>query len=276
MTPKDIVVFIEEEDTRISRMAFAAALAERWGAHLIATFVANRIELHPSNGFARGSGVEALLQKHRAAVRDTETRARKAFESLTDRGTVSSEWRLSENEDGEALMLHARHADLAIVGPPARPAGPRRMLSLSEDVIFASGRPTLLLPAGWPSNRVGQRVIVGWNGSREAANAIANAMPFLVAAESVHLVVVPGAQNSLGAEPGADMSRHLARHGVEVVLEQCPGTDAGGILLERARSLDADLLVMGAYGRSKISEFVFGGATRTVLARADVPILLSR
>ncbi|WP_372396302.1 universal stress protein [Azospirillum sp. HJ39] len=276
--PKDIVVFIEADEERAGRLAFAAALARRWQAHLIATFVANRLELTPSSSFARGGGVEAMLRKHHAAARVAAAETRTLFDRIVADADISGEWRLSDHEDGETLMLHARHASLAIVGPPLRPTRPVRMLSLSEDVIFASGRPTLLLPAGWPSHRIGRRIVVGWNGSREASTAIALAMPFLTAADIVHLVVVPEARPNgrLGADPGADMSRHLARNGVEVVLEQRPGTDAGTVLLDHARSVDADMLVMGAYGRPRISEFVFGGTTRTVLAKADTPILLSR
>jgi nucleotide-binding universal stress UspA family protein len=103
-------------------------------------------------------------------------------------------------------------------------------------------------------------------------------MPFLVNATAVHLVVVPEAKirSLLGAEPGGDISRHLARHGVPVMLEQSEGSEAGAVLLERARTLNADMLVMGVYGRSKISEFIFGGATRAVLSAAELPLLLSR
>ena len=276
--PKDIVVFIEADEERAGRLAYAAALAQNWQAHLIATFVANRLELTPGSGFARGGALEAMLRQHHTTTRNAATEARTLFDRIVADTGISGEWRLSDHEDGESLMLHARHASLAIVGPPLRPPRPARMLSLSEDVIFASGRPTLLLPAGWPSHRIGRRIVVGWNGSREAATSIALAMPFLTAADVVHLVVVPEARPNglLGGDPGADMSRHLARNGVEVVLEQRPGTDAGTVLLDHARTVDADLLVMGAYGRPRISEFVFGGTTRTVLAKANTPILLSR
>lgn len=102
-------------------------------------------------------------------------------------------------------------------------------------------------------------------------------MPFLIAAEAVHLVVAADARIQVlyGEDPGADMAAHLARQGVPVLLEQCPADDAGAVLLDRCVAIDADLLVMGAMGRPRISEFVFGGATRTVLARARVPLLLS-
>ena len=278
MTPKDIVVFLEEEEGRADRIAFAAALAGKWGAHLIATFVEDRLELSPHNAFAVGAGLESMLRTHQERVREAEAQTRRIFEDLAGRQQITSEWRLSAEEVGETLMLHARHASLAIVGPPGRPSRRTTTLSLSEDVIFASGRPTLLMPAAWPAERIGRRIVVAWNGSREATSAIADAMPFLVDAASVHLVVVPEAKvrGLLGADPGADISRHLARHGVPVVLEQCQGSDAGSVLLERAHALDADLLVMGAYGRSKISEFVFGGATRAILDAADFPVLLSR
>lgn len=278
MTPKDIVVFIEEKQGRTARMAFAAALAAKWNAHLIATFVAHRMELNPCNGFAEGAGLVSMLRKHALAVKEASEQTREEFEELARRHDITCEWRFSDGETGEALMLHARHASLAIVGPAERRRGVLRTLSMSEDIIFASGRPTLLLPFDWPADRIGRRIVVGWNGSREAANAVANAMPFLVAAESVHLVVVPEprVRGILGAEPGVDISRHLARHGVPVFLEQHEGQDAGAVLLERARNLEADMLVIGAYGRPKISEIVFGGATRAVLTDADIPILLSR
>lgn len=278
MRPRDLVVFIEEEEGRNHRLAYAVEIAGRWKAHLIATFVAKQLALSPSRCFAVGAGLKEMLRCHQEEVREAEAQTRTFFESLARGSGISTEWRFSENEAGEVLMLHARHAALAIVGPPARPSGPVTTLSLSEDVIFASGRPSLLLPTDWPADRVGRRIVVGWNGSREATRAIAAAMPFLIDADAVHLVVVPEpkVRGLLGAEPGMDISRHLARHGVAVVLEQQNGEDAGEVLLERSRSLDADMFVMGAYGGPRISEFLFGGVTQTVLRGAEIPILLAR
>jgi nucleotide-binding universal stress UspA family protein len=278
MLPKDVVVFLEEEAGRSHRLAFAAALARRWQAHLIATFVVQRLELDPHAGFAVGEALSSMLRKHQAEVTEAVAQAREEFDALVERRSFTGEWRVSENEVGEALMLHARHASLAIVGPPARRMHDMTTLSLSEDMIFASGRPTLLLPIDWPAERIGQRIVIGWNASREAVRAIADAMPFLVQADKVHLVVVPDAKirGLYGADPGTDMAQHLARHGVTVNLDQCGGEDAGEVLLDRCRAVDADMLVVGAVGRARISEFVFGGATRTVLGAANLPILLSR
>lgn len=278
MTPKDIVVFIEGADGRDARLGFAAALAEAWDAHLIATFVTEELALRRHAGHAIGAGLSSMMELHRQTVERACTDVRAAFEAIVANRTMTHEWRVSRDEIGEALMLHARHASLAIVGPSPTIDQPTTVLSLSEDVIFASGRPTLRLPLDWPAGRLPRRIVVGWNGSREAARAIADAMPFLTAAEAVHLVVVPEGKirGLLGAEPGADVSRHLARHGVNVTLTQLAGGDAGSLLLDHARRHDADLLVMGASGQSRISEFIFGGATRWILAHALLPVLLSR
>lgn len=278
MRPKDIVAFLEGETDPGQRLAFAAALAERWGAHLIATFVARDFALDHHAGFAIGDGLRGMLDHHRAVEEREQAAAAAAFARVADGRAITSEWRVARNEAGEALMLHARHADLAIVGPPQPDALPTTALGLSREVIFASGRPTLLLPADWPAARLPARVLVGWNASREAARAVADAMPFLVEAEAVHLAVVPEPKIAglLGADPGTDIARHLARHGVRVTVDRLAGADTGQALLDHAGRLDADLLVMGATGQSRISEFLFGGATRTILARAGLPILLSR
>lgn len=278
MSPKDLVVFLETGLGHNQRLGYAAALAKRWQAHLIATFVTQPLALHPHAGFAVGAGLSSMLAEYQAETEATLTQARTEFEALVERRSFTAEWRVSANETGEALMLHARHASLAILGPPARQSDTTTMLSLSERMIFASGRPCLLVPTDWPAERLASRIVVGWNGGREATRAIADAMPFLIAAESVRLVVVPDArvQTLFGPEPGADMAAHLARQGVPVVLEQHSGDDVGTVLLDRCAATDADLLVMGAMGRPRISEFVLGGATRAVLGTAHVPLLLSR
>lgn len=278
MSPRDLVVFLDQHAGHSQRLAFAVSLAKRWQAHLIATFVTQPLALHPHASFAVGTGLSSMLADYHADAETARAQARAEFDRLTDRRSFTSEWRESDNEAGEALMLHARHASLAILGPPARQSSTTTVLGLSERMIFASGRPCLLVPTGWSSERLGNRIVVGWNGSREATRAIADAMPLLTAAEAVHLVVVPDArtQTLFGEDPGADMAAHLARQGAPVVLEQRQGDDAGAVLLDRCAATDADLLVVGAMGRSRISEFILGGATRTVLDRVDVPVLLSR
>lgn len=278
MLPKDLVVFLVQDCRgNHQRLAFAAALAKRWQAHLIATFVTHPLAWNPYAGFAVGAALPAMMEAHTARKAAAVEEARRAFEQLTARRSFSSEWRVSEEESLDALMFHARHADLAVLGLAERRQASVEVLGLSEKLVFASGRPCLLLPRDWPVERGVRRVVIGWNGGREAARAIGDALPFLLAADAVHLVVVPDARTKgpYGREPGADMAAHLARHGVRVVLEQQAGNDAGAVLLERCAAIDACLLVMGAKGRSEVGEFLLGGATRAVLGAARLPLLVS-
>ena len=278
MVPKDLVVFLEQSPHGTGgRLAFAAALAKRWQAHLIATFVTRPLLLEPHAGFAMGPALTEMLATYQANLDQALQHARAEFDALVERRSFTAEWRVSDGETGEALMLHARHAGLAVLGPPAQQRNVPSMLSLAESLILASGRPCLLLPDDWPAERLARRVVIGWNGGREATRAIADATPLLAAAETVRLVVVPDdrTRNLLGPQPGADMAAHLARQGLPVELEQCPGDDAGAVLLDRCAALRADLLVMGAMARSRWSEVVFGGATRTVLSLAQMPVLVS-
>lgn len=279
MFPKDLVVFLESDGHHARRLEFAAGLAKRWQAHLIATFVARPLDSDPHAGFAVGDAIEAMMATYRAQVAQAAAQARTDFDALCDRRSFTSEWRVSEDEEGEALVLHARHACLSVLGPPAAQRETPVPFGLSEKMLFASGRPCLLLPDGWPVDvGTGRRIVVGWNGSREAARSIAAAMPFLVAADTVHLVVAPRAPRGSGAygqDAGADMAAHLARHGVPVVVDPSDASDAGALLIQRCATVDADLLVMGAMGRSRISEFVFGGATQTVFATASLPLFVA-
>jgi len=124
---------------------------------------------------------------------------------------------------------------------------------------------------------VGQRVVVGWNSTREAARAVNDAMPLLVAAEVVTVLTIDAREAPLGHGqlPGADISLHLARHGVKAQVEQTVSADlsVGDVLLSRAADLGADLLVMGAYGHSRLRELLLGGATRTLLGFTGLSVV---
>lgn len=280
INPKDIVACVDTIDAgaNAQRITYAAALAQQWDAHVAVAYVPDELTLDPHAGFARGSAIADVLDKFTIRRADSESEIRAVVESVKARFGVSCELRLCDGEAGEALMLHARHAAIAILGSRRRPDRQVSALTLSEDVIFASGRPSILLPSQWVVERPIGKIVVGWNGSREAARAIADAMPFLIYADEVRVIVVsePKISRLLGQDPGTDISRHLARHGVSVVLEQFDGADAGNLLLSSVQKIDADMIVVGAYGQPKISEFVFGSATQTLLANAEVPVLLSR
>src|SRR5260370_35813423 len=124
------------------------------------------------------------------------------------------------------------------------------------------------------------RIIAGWQASREARRAVADALPFLVAAASVTLLVVDSAERAgrHGEEPGADIALYLTRHGARVEVEQVlsQGSPVADIILSVAANHGVDLIVIGAYSHARSVEMVFGGVNRTLLARAPVPVLMSR
>ena len=171
------------------------------------------------------------------------------------------------------LAAQARTYDLAIVPKYGHP----ETAFVAEGLVFESGRPVLLLPARLGEDASFDTIAIGWDGSRAAARALADALPLCVHARTVELVAING-EKELGTGPSlSDARRHLRAHGIEARESEVPagGQDAGTALLRHCGTIAADLLVMGAYGHSRLREFALGGATASVLADATLPVLLS-
>lgn len=279
-TPKDIVVYLDaaDHDGHQTLLQYAAALAKTWRAHLVAALVPQQPGYNRHSEFARGDAVAAMFELYQERKRASLASVQAMLIELARIHGIECELRNCDGEIGEALMLHARHASLGILGSTRGAERRESALTLSEDVIFASGVPSILVPSGWDVARPVRKVVIGWNASREATRAVSDAIPLLVQAEDVRVVVVPEAKINrlLGEDPGTDISRHLARYGVRVTLDSLKGNDAGALILSKSVEIDADLIVMGAFGQSKITEFVFGSATGSILRNATIPILLSR
>ena len=149
-----------------------------------------------------------------------------------------------------------------------------------EGALFSSGRPALVVPAGTFPTLKPKRVMVAWDARLEAARAVREAIEILAAADDVRIVLVdPKADEAdHGAEPGADVAAYLARHGVKVTVDRLPsqGMTVAEILRRHARDAGAELLVMGAYGHSRLRERIFGGTTRSMLEETTVPVFMAR
>jgi nucleotide-binding universal stress UspA family protein len=279
---QNIAVFLDDTPEGETVGAHAVELARRYGAHVIGIDGLSRIPLgHPSDDFARGSeAIGSVINRHRAAEAQRVGAVGRCFTERALKQGVSPEFRVIRRDrgDDDDAVLNSLHCDLVVIGHPDPHGLPE---GWSPDrLLMASGVPLLIIPDGWRSESIGTKILVCWNASREARRATADAMPFLSAARSVTVLVVDPAHRAHqhGAEPGADIALYLARHGAQVDVEcaTSAGASVADVILSRAAALGVDLIILGAYSHPRWAEVVFGGVTRTMLARMPIPVLVSR
>lgn len=277
MTYRDILVHLTEDPRNAARTDAALQMARRWDAHLTALYTLPP----PQQLYYMGEYVPAeLFQQQMEEARKKAKAARAAFEEAAARQSVTCDWIESDRLPVDAVEHHGRAFDLLVLGQPdpdpkdplAVPAG---ISVLPHELALRAGRPILAVPYVGKYPAIGQRVMVAWNGSKEATRAVHDAMPFLAAAKQVTVFGI-NPDRSRGT-PGAELARHLARQGVtvEVAHTVAEDIDAGEALLSAVADRSADLLVMGAYGHARLREMVFGGVTETVLGSMTCPVLLS-
>lgn len=281
--PKTIAVFLDASPSGERRAARAAAFAKRWNAHLVGVHVVYKgTSLHPALSYARSEKAIAGVVAHERRIDDACECAMAEmgdrFAALCAEADVSSEFRpISRDKTSEAAIASALHSDLMVVGHPEPNGLPDYMTA--ERILLASGVPLLIVPNAWQGERIGERIMIGWNASPEARRAVADAMCLLVEATWVKaLVVDPAGCKWLGGELGCDIAQHLGRHGaaVEVVEVASRGRPIAEVILAEAKTSGADLLVCGARNPAHLREIMFGNATRKLLARMPVPVLVSR
>jgi nucleotide-binding universal stress UspA family protein len=278
MTYRTLVVHLGADERRSERVGIACDLAVAFDAHLVGQFALAEF-LVP---FALGGGAAAMVEAEMRWRNELAEQAKRDFGAAAARaGVQKTEWRRSERGPLSAAALSARYADLIVIGqhnPDRSPDEFRMPAYFAEELVLSAGRPVLLVPYAGRFTRVGSRVLVAWNASREAARAVTDALPLLQRAGAVEVVAFEPqrADADHGDEPGADIALYLARHGVKVsVARQRAGIDIGSQILSRAADTDADLIVMGAYGHSRARELVLGGATRSLLEAMTVPVLMA-
>jgi nucleotide-binding universal stress UspA family protein len=203
-----------------------------------------------------------------------------AFDEATRRAGVSAETRRIETDVGDVptQFAHiARRFDLSVIGQFERDRDHRTTNIVLEAALFESGRPVLIVPFIQKDRLKLDHVMVCWDGSRAAARAAADAMPFLTRSGTTS-VVVADTQSAKSADlPGTDIATHLTRHGVNATIERIPVSkiDVSNAILSYAADTGADLIVMGGYGHSRLREFILGGTTRGMLASMTKPTLMS-
>lgn len=262
---KDIILHLERDHSRDIGRDFAASMAEIFSAHLTAVIFNFEANI-PADALAD------LFAESEAEAHDAIAR----FELAMKRGDLSAETRLVLGTP-KTFSEMARCFDLSIVMQSDDHKGINNSI-LIETTLFDSGRPLIIVPSTQRETLELEKVVCCWDGSRTAARAINDALPFLKKATAVELLIVedektPNEQILRGTEIG----RHLARHDIKVGVETIPAADmdVANAVLSHIAGGPTSLLVMGGYGHSRLREFVFGGVTRRMLSAMTVPVFMS-
>jgi nucleotide-binding universal stress UspA family protein len=272
---KDIVVNLSGKDPQDFAADYAISVAKTFGAYLAG--IAFLYEPVIPDGTLGGVPVD-LIELQREENSKAAKAAVSRFETAANAAAVSAETRIVDATLGGAATVFgriARRFDLAVVAQAQREHGASEELMI-EGALFESGRPIIVVPYIQKDRMTLERVLVCWDGGRTAARAIADAMPLLVRAKAVDIVIV--AEERKNDEiTGANMSEHLARHGIAANVRRLAkgGLGIEDVVLDYAADNGADLIVMGGYGHSRLREFILGGATRGILAEMTVPVLMS-
>lgn len=277
---KDILVPYVNTDSENAPAAAAIALAEAFDAHVAMLVTVDVPAPMPSDWGAMAYDVYAKLHE------EARKRVRERVEALRNKfahAAVVLEVRMTEAVSlypQNAATLHARYADITVL--PAMPRSSADNMYVHDyfhDILRHSGRPVLVVPEGSVAKFPPKRAVIAWKPTREASRAVADAMALLHKADAVDVLLIDPVvgEAAHGAEPGADIAAHLARHGlkVEVVTRPSMNFSVAYAVLEYARTVGADLIVAGGYGHSRLREAMLGGTTRELLQTAHLPVLFS-
>ena len=282
MSYRTLLVYLDDAAQIDDRVRLGASLAKTHGAHLVGTAMTG-IPRNMAATWAKGVGGDKVATYigtiHRSVARTVHD-----FESVAkETGLTSFEGQLVEDIEEDGLTRWARYADLVIVGQ----TNPQDIVSsrvphLAEHVAISSGTPVLVLPYAGQFRTLGQRVLIAWNGSAQAARAVRSALPLLQQANDVCVAIFHAssdAESDLAFAENKIIS-FLGRHGIDARVVRHPrnetsDVDVGDLLLSMAADVDADMLVMGCYGHTRFKEILLGGATRTVLRSMTIPVLMA-
>jgi nucleotide-binding universal stress UspA family protein len=271
MTFQDILVHVRSVGS-IEPVQVAMRVAKRFGAHLTGLYALHDLAVFKHMLPDKSSTIQDMVKRDYASAAESEKR----FRALAEQEGVSNFcWKVGEGDAADLLAVAARLQDLIVVGrtEPGEPGS-----NAAERMATEVGRPTLIVPSTGPFLHIGKRILVAWNGSAQAAAAVVHSKPFLAAAEHVLVLASEGREKfpTITRQLPLDIAAYLSRHGIEAEIRPIgvPDADAGTEILQVAYDTDSDLIVMGAFGRPRLREWVLGGATRLVLEHLPVPVLM--
>ncbi len=282
MAMKTILVPFHGSEGAQSALEMTYLAARRFGSYMEGLFVRQPPPIIAGEGITIPG--EYLTQFAEEGLRIAENAHRRFREFMNEKGVPledvtfstsepSAGWREMEGLEAQIVGDYGRLFDLIVVGCASEQSSVDRN-AMCEAALFESGRPVLVAPPESPS-KLGETVVIGWNGCMESARTIALGMPFLVDAKKVVVVTVEG--GTVPGPTGEQVANHLVRNGVKAQAEllQPNGKTPGEVLLEQTAALGADLLLKGAYTHSRLRQLIFGGTTQHILSAADLPVFMA-
>jgi nucleotide-binding universal stress UspA family protein len=274
---RDVLVHVTADEASIARVDYAVALAARHNARLSGVHVIAPPEVPP---LFKPSLIEAVAHELGENEEAVAKLAERQFQNALAGHRVESRWFAPRGDMASGVCALARYADVVLVGhEPTEIAPQRSPFALADRVVLRSGRPVLILPGAGELGPPAKRALIAWDGRPQAVRAVHDALPFLVEAQVSLVVVANPEQDHLDPDvvDGGELLDHLRRHGVKVQSSRTlrlHQSDAA-IILNYFRDQDADLLVMGGYGRAALTEALFGGATAHLVREAPGALLIS-
>lgn len=255
----------------------AARLGREAQAHL--SVLALAVAAPPPVGEYVAVVSDAWLEERREDERKLAERT-KALTALVAHEGLSADVKEAYAEQAwvdAAVGNHARYADLTILGPELSRTADLKTRVL-DGVLFEAERPVLIVPESERATLHPRIVLVAWNSKLEASRAVRESIGMLAKADAVHVTMVDPDADDSGPEPGSGIATYLARHGAKVAVDRLPGQGLSttDVLMRHAADISADLVVMGAYGHSRLRQRIFGGVTRSVIENAPLPVFLAR
>lgn len=257
-----------------ARMRSAIACASRFHAHLAGVFPLIPVDM-PAPVIGRAASAPYIAQAS-ALAHERAEESKRVFTRACERDGLAFDWRSETGDPTEILSERLRYADVAMVSQTRPENLEEAMLSYPPDHLPLIGDgPVVILPHGRDALDFGRTILIGWKPSREAGRAVRGALPFLKRAAMTVIVTI--GSDARVHESGKELATHLSRHGVRVETrpKDAGDGDAGTVLQTQAVEMEADLMVMGAYSRSRYREVIFGGATRQLLREMRIPILMA-
>ena len=278
MSYKTILVHVDESSRSGLRVKIAADIANAENAHLIGSAVTGVSRFIYQDGNISAS--DPNLGIHLKFLRERAEKAVSDFEkTAAEMNVLSFESMITNDEAGGGIGLQARYSDLVVLGQTNRDEPSPSVLSdFPEYIVLNSGRPVLIIPYTGDFTSVAKRPLISWDASRESTRAVTDAIPLLQKADLVQVAIFnpSSTPDAHGEQPGADIALFLSRHGIKVeVSVHKTSTDIGNALLSLSHDLDSDMLVMGAYGHSRLREMIMGGVTKTILSCMTIPVFMS-